>query len=149
MKLLITLLLLTISTPVYAGDDTKLPDVASYITVITNVTFDTIKSIRSDNRKDAFTMQGLRLGATIASSEVIKLIVHKMRPDGSDNKSFWSEHSAIAATSQGWNFYVGGSLTFATMAGRVEAKRHFPLDVTVGAGVGTLFERLFHSKSPH
>ena len=137
--------IILLTSPVYAdSDDKRLADWASYTTVITNVTFDTIHSYRSIDRRKAFTRQGLRLGLTVASSEIIKRIVHKTRPDGSDDKSFWSEHSAIAATSQGWNFYIGGSLTFGTMAGRVEAKRHFPLDVAVGASVGTLIERLIH-----
>lgn len=138
MKLLITLLLLTISTPVYAQDKRE-ADWASYLTVGLNVAFDSVHSYRAPNRKDAFTKQGIRLGATIASSELIKLVVHKWRPDHSDRKSFWSEHSAISGASQGWNYYIGGSLTFGTMAGRVEADRHYPLDVAVGAGVGTLF----------
>lgn len=127
-----------LASPVYA-DDTKLADWGSWATAITNVTFDTVHSFRAPNKREALTKQGVRLGLTIGTSELIKRIVHKTRPDGSDDKSFWSEHSAIAAASQGWNYYVGGSLTFGTMAGRVEAKRHYKLDVGVGASVGTLF----------
>lgn len=142
-KYLLVLSFILISSPSYS-EDTKLANIASWSTVLTNIALDTAHSYRSIDKKEAFTKQSLRIGITVLSSEVIKRIVHKVRPDGSDDRSFWSEHSALAATSQSWNFYIGGSLTFGTMAGRVEAKRHFPVDVAVGATVGTLIERLIH-----
>lgn len=139
---LVVVSLLLFTQPVYA--DEKLANAVSYVTVISQITFDSIDSWKADDRKTQFKQQAIRVGITVAASEIIKRIVHKERPDMADDKSFWSEHTALAATSQGWNFQLGIPITVLTATGRVEAKKHFWLDVLVGAGIGTLVERYVH-----
>lgn len=118
------------------ADERKVADVISYGTVITQITLDTIHSIKSEDKKRDFSRQGLKLALTISESELIKKLIHVRRPDGSDDKSFWSEHSAIASTSG--KGMIGVSLTVSTMSGRVIAKKHRVIDVLTGAGIGLL-----------
>lgn len=122
----------------------KAADIISYGTVAANITLDTIHSYRSDDRSRAFTREGLRIGITIGITELIKHNVSKERPDGSDFKSFPSEHTALAAATQGWNFYIGIPLTFGTATGRVVAKRHDIIDVSTGAAIGSIINLLIH-----
>lgn len=122
----------------------KIADAISWGTVSAQVGLDTLNSWRAEDRKIQFKQQALRIGITVGLSEIVKRLVHEERPDHSDKLSFWSEHTAIAATSQGWNFYVGIPLTGATGIGRVVAKRHYPWDVLTGAAVGTVVERFVH-----
>lgn len=133
------ILILLFATPVYAQQTNaqKTWDIASYATVGTQIGLDTIHNIRDDNRKILLIREGVNIGVTIGLSELIKHFVHEDRPDHSDMKSFWSEHTALAATTGGWNVSVGWSLTIGTGVGRVEANRHHPWDVLVGALVGT------------
>ena len=137
MKSLIIVLLL--ASPVYAQQTNaqKAWDIASYGTVAANIGLDTIHNVRDSNRKVLLIREGVNIGVTVGLSELIKHFVHEDRPDHSDMKSFWSEHTALAATTGGWNVSVGWSLTIGTGVGRVEANRHHPWDVLVGALVGT------------
>jgi hypothetical protein len=115
----------------------KIWNVISYGTVITNVVLDTVHSARAENKKVAFERQGIAVGSTILASELVKHFVHETRPDGSDNKSLWSEHTGIAGASSGYNYSIGFSLTGATGLGRVKGKRHFVHDVVIGGLVGS------------
>lgn len=78
---------------------------------------------------------------TVGAAEGTKLVIHEDRPDHSDDKSFYSEHSALAAANTGWNFKVGFSIALGAGSGRVIARKHHPTDVLVGvlAGVGADF----------
>lgn len=72
----------------------------------------------------------------IGIAEITKLLVHKERPDKSDFKSFFSEHSELAMINSTWNPKIGISIAFSTGAGRMIAKKHDIIDVSVGLGVG-------------
>jgi membrane-associated phospholipid phosphatase len=93
---------------------------------------------------------------TLGTVEVLKTAVHRTRPDGSDNQSFPSGHSAGAAffaTSASRNIaalswsagattasQIGlGALTAATAWARVEANKHYPSDVLAGIALGHFF----------
>lgn len=92
---------------------------------------------------------GLKQGAltamtTLGTVELLKLIVHKRRPDGSNMHSFPSGHTAVsfadAAFVQrryGWKF---GAPAYALAAyigwGRTFAKKHDWWDVLAGAAIG-------------
>lgn len=125
-------------------DERKVYDVISYVTAGVQIGADTIHSITSNDKKKEIKQQLIRDGITIGVSELLKRTVHKSRPDGSDNMSFPSEHTSLTAASQGWNFYIGIPLTGVTGFGRVKAKKHYILDVLVGAGIGSLVERFVH-----
>lgn len=72
----------------------------------------------------------------IGVAELTKLVIHKDRPDHSNNKSFYSEHSQLAMINSNWNPRIGISISLATGVGRVIAKKHDWIDVSVGLGVG-------------
>lgn len=96
--------------------------------------------------------KGIALGAgecagTFAVTYGLKYIVHKKRPDGSDNHSFPSGHSALAFADAsfvmrryGWQFGVPMYAVAGYVAwGRTYAKKHDFWDVFAGAGIGTAF----------
>lgn len=146
MKKILLILLLLLYVPVQAQAEEPTPawpagaqkaaDWISYGTVIAQLTGDTVHAWQQPDRKHAFLMEGARIGATIAVSELVKHFVHRTRPDGSDQKSFFSEHTALAAASSGWSLQISIPLTFGTGYGRMAANKHHPTDVAVGAAVG-------------
>lgn len=139
MKCILVISLL-IASPAYA-DVQRTADVISYGTVFTQTILNTIHSAKQKDKKKAFTKQGLKLGAVVALSETVKHFVHVERPDGSDNKSFWSEHSAVSAVNHGWNYKYGVILDWSTMTGRVTAEKHRIVDVLTGFLVGSLIDK--------
>jgi len=97
--------------------------------------------------------QGMGAVFTVGIVEGLKRTVHEPRPDGSDNRSFPSGHSAIAFMGAtmierelGWRspWYTFGAYTFATGIAmeRVIDRRHRPVDVITGAGIGILATHL-------
>lgn len=133
--------IISFNSPIHA-DSQSIANTISYITVGINLGLDTVHSFRSEDRKKAFIKQGLRLGSTIGESELLKLLIHEDRPDGSDNRSFPSEHTSISSTSQGWNYKFGVTLTIGTASGRIVAKRHNWWDTLAGAGIGVMNDYL-------
>lgn len=142
------LILLLTATPVQAQTrNEKIWNTISWATVSTQVTLDSIHSLKSENKKKEFLQQGIRIGVTSLLTRITKHYVSKERPDHSANDSFFSGHSAQAATAMFWQFPVSKKgyrwsvsipLTTATMLGRVQAKKHDWVDVLTGAGVGSL-----------
>ena len=102
-----------------------------------NLTADVVHDVRHHCVKNLLIRNGLTIGA----AELTKLLVHERRPDGSDNKSFYSEHSALALANYGWSYKIGFALALGAGAGRVVARKHHPTDVLVGlaAGVGAAY----------
>lgn len=135
------LVLLLLAAPANAADRKKIADVASYGAVAAQLTLDSVHSWRSPHRRTELKQEAWRVGLTVSISEIVKRLVHEKRPDGSDDKSFFSEHTALAASAQGWKLEIGIPLTGGTAVGRVVARKHYVWDVLVGAGVGTLVER--------
>jgi membrane-associated phospholipid phosphatase len=68
--------------------------------------------------------------------------VHRTRPDGSDRKSFWSEHTALAAANGGWSVGIGYTVAIAVGDLRGAANVHHPSDIGVGFGVGLLARKV-------
>lgn len=137
-KLLILLLLLLPATNSHAQEAA---DIISWGTVISNVTVDTISAFRSDDKVQAFKTEGIRIGIVVGASEILKRIIHETRPDKSDNKSFPSEHSALACVAIDFNsdapklsVQISGAIT--TMIGRIKAQKHFWWDTLAGCGIG-------------
>ena len=94
----------------------------------------------------------LSAGSALAAAEVLKNTVHSTRPDGSDNKSFPSAHTAIAFSAAGFmdrrygeqlsqqygSWAVPALYGVAALTGvaRVEANKHHWGDVLAGAAIG-------------
>ena len=76
---------------------------------------------------------------TIAASEGLKALVHQTRPDGSDNKAFPSEDSALGAAWSGWKLEFGIPIGAWIGLSRAAADRHyFKKNVLPGWGIGAL-----------
>jgi membrane-associated phospholipid phosphatase len=145
------LLVACLSSPVLGQEPTPLAwpaahrhqaDVASTALVIGQITADTIVNLRAADRRRALGCEALRLGLAAGAAELTKLIVHRTRPDGSDQRSFYSGHTTLAAAASGWNVTVGLSLTFGTGYLRLAANKHYASDVAVGFGAGLLARRV-------
>lgn len=98
------------------------------------------------------TKQLLFAGATsLASSYLLKYSIKKQRPDGSDNHSFPSNHTAMAFQGAsfiqfryGWKYAIPAYLVSGYVAwGRVYSKRHDGWDVLSGAAIGIGSSYLF------
>jgi len=141
---LLALVCCVVAAPVRAQDITlfnqttdhaKAADILSTAGVVADLGLSTYQAWKSDRPQHALICEGVRVGTSIAISEVLKRVVHERRPDGSDDRSFPSEHTMISAAAPptfGWGigFSVGVGI------GRVVAQKHHPWDVAVGAGTG-------------
>lgn len=116
----------------------------------------------TDNRNCLLCVELGALGATYLTVEPLKQLTNRMRPDfveGDGKKSFPSGHTAIAFSfatlsnrnieeaGLGWaghlyylNYFLASSVAWA----RVEAKRHYPSDVLVGASLGMLVSSVIY-----
>lgn len=93
--------------------------------------------------------QGAGLLLMAGGTYLTKHVVDERRPDGSDTHSFPSGHSAwafmgatMATRELGWRspWYSVGAYAVASAVGmeRVVSRRHYPVDVVAGAGIGIL-----------
>lgn len=96
----------------------------------------------------------LSLGSSLAAAELLKGSVHATRPDGSDNKSFPSGHTAVAFSAAtfidhryGAQYVVFTPLLYGVAAltgvARVEARKHRWSDVLAGGTIGWGASRLW------
>lgn len=125
--------------------DRRAADLISTGTVAAQITLDTIRSFRSEHKGRAFLSQGCEMGIAVAVAETAKLFIPRRRPDGSDRKSFFSEHTALATAAggsswrgSGWSFGATMALDVGTGYLRMAAGKHYLSDVIVGAGTGAL-----------
>lgn len=115
-------------------------DWVSTATLGAAVTVDVMDALRADEKGRAFADLACRQVTAQAIVQVVKLAVPRWRPDHSDQKSFFSGHTATTAASgdwfrppTGWSLGVSVAFTTVTGAGRMLAGRHHPSDVVVGA----------------
>jgi len=92
--------------------------------------------------------QGLKTaGVNLLAVEALKLLVKEQRPDGSDDKSFPSGHTALAFAAatyfdkrygHEYRQYVPVMYGLAALTGvaRVKADKHYVQDVLAGAAIG-------------
>jgi len=118
-------------------------DVAGWISAGVNIAADVKHAYDQPDRKTALWKETGKVGLTILSSEIIKRVTHRERPDHSDMLSFWSEHAAIGASTSGWNLQISVPIEIFTGYSRMAADKHHPSDVIVGAIVGGTLGRLF------
>ncbi len=119
--------------------DRKYAEWSSDITVAASLAADTWYSWRSPNRRAAFTCQAIRDGSIILVTELVKRLVHRTRPNGQDALSFFSEHTAFAASATG-GYGIGFVLpiTVGTAAGRISGGDHWASDTVVGGAFGAM-----------
>ncbi len=140
-SLLLNMALLMNPATVSAGEKTpsfpegKARTAADWVstgTLIGQMAANTITNLRGE---------GMQVGLTIAVSQLTKRLTHRVRPDGSDDQSFFSEHTALAVVSGGWSGSIAISLDTVVGLMRMGANRHHPSDVAVGALVGAVIKK--------
>jgi hypothetical protein len=110
-----------------------LPTVAAGLSWLNNDTEGLVQLVKSE-------------AVTIGIVEVLKSTTHEMRPNGKDDKSFPSAHSAVAFSAAqymqmkgGWEYGVPAYLAASYVAwARVDAREHRWRDVAAGAATGAL-----------
>lgn len=110
--------------------------------VLFQLAADTVHSFRAEDRRHALLSQGCRVGLTFGATEIVKRATHRTRPDGSDNLSFWSGHTATAVQGAGWRYQIGIPIAIGAGYFRMAADRHYLTDVAAGAGAGWLASRV-------
>ncbi|TVQ10165.1 MAG: phosphatase PAP2 family protein [Bacteroidetes bacterium] len=96
------------------------------------------------------------MGATVYG---LKTVIDAPRPDGSDNNSFPSGHSAIAfmgaeffrkeySEKSAWYGVAGYTLATTTALLRLHHNRHKPIDVAAGAVIGVLSTQIAYKLVP-
>jgi len=92
------------------------------------------------------------LGATIGTTELLKNQISETRPDGSDNKSFPSGHTAVAFASARYlhkryegevNPYLLYGAASLTALARVQADKHHWKDTIAGGALGYAWSEYF------
>ena len=130
------------SIPAWSPSERHTAGILSDITVTASIAFDAWKSWRAAHRQHAFLKQAERDAVILGSAALTKGLVHRKRPDGSDRKSFFSEHTAFAAAalggSAGREFAITIPLTVGTGYFRIAADKHYLTDTLAGAIVGGL-----------
>lgn len=121
-------------------DNTKNAQIISNITVGVSIGLDTWDSWKSTDRKRAFIKQGERTAIVLGATELVKRLTHRTRPDGSDDLSFFSEHTEFASMNRRWQISV--PLMTSTGYLRIAANKHYLTDVIVGGLVGSLVNRI-------
>ena len=148
--ILVCVILLLMATRAFAQSTVLDPNLAwakyqsqaamvSNISVASSLALDTYQSWQSADRKHAFVRQAERTAVVLGVSELVKRLTHRTRPDGSDNLSFFSEHTAFAASAlTGPRLAFTLPLTIGTGYLRIAADKHYLTDTLVGAVVGGL-----------
>lgn len=85
------------------------------------------------DRRHALTCAAVENGVAMGVTELVKRLVHRERPDGSDRLSFPSGHTAFAAVnSSGWRWAITANVAI----GRQMAGKHYLTDTLGGFGIG-------------
>ena len=98
---------------------------------------------------DATVILAVSYGVTAAVTKLVKEVADVRRPNGLDNKSFSSGHSAVAfmgaeflrmeyKDSSPWIGIAGYAVATGTALARIKHNEHWLTDVVAGAGIGIL-----------
>lgn len=150
MKALLLVLLLAVPASAQVGPDQdartalhwtgheKLVDVTS--TVLVGVSlfvpcFDN-RELSATETVTCLRKQAVRVGIGVLATELTKRLAHRLRPDGSDSLSFFSEHTELACLSTIRTKWFAVCPAVGVM--RVMADKHWSTDTMVGAAAGAL-----------
>jgi membrane-associated phospholipid phosphatase len=97
---------------------------------------------RAPDRKHAVGCLALENGVSLGATTLLKYAIHRTRPNGDDDHSFPSGHTAMATVNgtPGWRY----GLTVGVGWGRQAGGKHYATDVLAGAGLGWLSSRICH-----
>lgn len=112
------------------------------------------------NYVEGTVLLALSYGITAVGTLVVKEIAQVERPNGLDNRSFPSGHSAVAfmgaeflrmqyKDSHPWIGYVGYAVAAGTALARVAHNEHWITDVLAGAGIGILGTKVAYWVYPY
>lgn len=134
----VVLACLSLSGPVVAQSTTAetVNNVTSYGTVGANALMDVLSVLHAPDKSCAAKQEAMKVGLAVGVSELLKLVIKRQRPDGSDFKDFPSEHTAIAFATSGWSVYYGYSLAIGTGVERRTANKHDWTGILGGVAVG-------------
>lgn len=124
-------------TPFRWETHTAIPQRISDAAVYTNIGLDAWEALYRTDARARWSF-ACRTGLTFGLAEITKRLVHRERPNGVDDKSFYSMHTALATAAAGYNSKIGASLALAVAWGRQAGGMHYGSDVAVGAGIGLL-----------
>lgn len=149
MRLLAIALIVLLAKPAYAEPTPlkweKRRPIADHLSdalVATQVAAQVTSDWREYGPRRALRNLAVCGAATYAVSNVVKRLVGRERPDGSNNHSFPSGHTWLAAMNSGWRVEFGVPLTVGVGYLRMAAGKHYLTDVLVGAGAGVLTRKL-------
>lgn len=133
----------------YPRFHTSLDDYLKFAPAVATVGLEAVGVQGRHTAAQTAVISAISLSLAFGSTEVVKRITKETRPDGSDNLSFPSGHTAAAFASAelmrlefkdthpvlAWSGYMAA---VATGAMRMLKQRHFTGDVAAGAGFGIL-----------
>ncbi len=95
-----------------------------------------VEAWHKQDRLKAFGRLGCQYGIAAGVSELLKATIRETRPDGTDRRSFPSEHTATT-TAMGWSFAFQVPIAAFVGISRAAANRHhlWP-DVAAGWAIG-------------
>lgn len=133
--------------------DTSYADVAEWSPLAAVLVLKAV-GVESRSEWNRFAVSGgVSVGLTAISTELLKHSTSHTRPDGSDNRSFPSGHSAIAFMGatilhheyghiSPWVSVGGYTAATAVATSRVAGNKHWAGDVVTGAGIGIIATEL-------
>jgi hypothetical protein len=130
--------------PLPTTSERRVADWVSLGTVGLDMTLDFKAAWENRNdRTHQLQLFAVRAGLTYGWASIAKGLAHRVRPDGSNDQSFYSMHTAYAFSTLGGP-RLAVSLPLAVSSGglRIAAGKHYLTDVLVGAGVGAITSRL-------
>jgi len=134
----------------WSPEHRSLADAIGTAAVAAQVTAATVAAWRSPHRGRALLRELCTGGGAVGLAELLKFAHPETRPDGSDRKSWPSEHTLVGtALAGGWRFEVGVPVAAFIGLSRANANRHhFVRDVlpayALGAGVQAGCAALIH-----
>lgn len=126
-------------TPLYARKHPNVitgAEVASTTMVAVALVTETWHAWKSKSRKKAFTCMAIANSVGLLANEITKRAVHRLRPNGEDDKSFYSMHTMLAETNTHWSLKLGSLNAAGTGVLRTVGGDHYDSDVAVGFGAG-------------
>lgn len=128
-------------TPLRWTAHEAIPSRISDVLVGTNLTLDAWTSFRAEDGREKWAYL-CRVGLTYAVTRALKDAFGRERPNGYDDHSTPSAHTAFATTSGGWRSTWGASFAFTVAWGRMAGGWHYATDTAFGAGLGWAARRL-------